>query len=127
MKAGPGRSRAVRAHQLPQRVLPERCRERLPSLAGKRQRRTVAVGGVADQDRAGDGPGLDAVRAVAAVAGLAPARVYLLHLSTASMRMSRLPARLSASARTLLKVDDARLTTSGLLVSWSSTRLSTSS
>jgi hypothetical protein len=37
----------------------------------------AVLGGVADEDRAGDVPGLDALRAtVAAVAGLAPAWAY---------------------------------------------------
>src|SRR5450755_3830714 len=91
------------------------CGEHAPSLGVDTQHRAaLAVLGVTNQDRAGNASGLNAVRpAVAAVAGLAPAGVYLVHLSSASISMFRLSARLSASPRTASKVADARLTSAG--------------
>jgi hypothetical protein len=120
LKAGreKGRLRKPGTPLCAQTVLLQTGREPTPFTGAEAQHgAALPVVRVTDQDRAGGLPRLDAVHAVAAVAGLPPAGVYLLHLSFASKRMSRLPARLSASLRTLLKVDDARLTSTGSLES----------
>ena len=85
-------------------LLFERCGELGPRAGGETQRPAVAVGGVADQDRAVCAGRLYAVGRRCRLARLAPRSAHGLHSSATFMISSRLSGPESASKRTRSKI-----------------------